>query len=272
MSSIEIQDRLLTASSSKVESPSANGVSYPRWWRTPSPFACAVALMVGSVLAYGQFVQVERHHKTPSPSCSVGWPYPYSWINSPVSPLEAIHWRSLAGDVGWWFAMVLSVLIVAAQLLPRRRRFRPSAKILISATAAAAIQLLWTVWTSVYLTMEYEPGRAPFELALLVVDVCWLDIVVLGVISSLAIVWSRSSHLFTAVASYALIGMIVIGFDWWLYLNGLMQANDHPWIWLNLTMLNGAGVILLFGAMVWLTTVVRTIIENYRLSPAGNSQ
>lgn len=257
MSSIEIEDRLLNASTSAVTTPSANGISGQRRWRTPRPLACAVVLVIGSVLAYGQFLLVEQHHKTPPPSCSVGWPFPFAWQDSSSSPLDYIRWPSLAGDVGWWFAMLIPVWIIAERLAPRRRRVRPSATSLISTTAAAVILLIWTDWMSLYPKFEDEQGLASFELARLCVGFCWLNMVALGVTSSFATVWSRSSNLFTAIATYALIGSTVLGVDMWLYLNGFMQSNNDLWILLSWTMPIGAGVTLLFGALVWLTAAVR---------------
>ena len=265
MSSFEIEDRLSNASPPAVASPSANRFSYLRRWRRPRPLAWAVVLVIGSVLAYGQFLRVEQHHKTPSPSCSVGWPYPYAWTDSPSGPLDHIRWRSLAGDVGWWFAMIIPVLIVAERLARRRRRgVRPSAKTLISVVAAAAMLSMWTDWMSLYHRFDYEPGLAVFELALLGVSFCWLHMVALGVTNSFSTVWERSSHLLTVVASYAFIGVTVIGFDLWLYSNGFMRSDNDLWEWLHWTMFFGAGVTLLFGSIVWLTGAARKIIDNYR--------
>jgi hypothetical protein len=153
--------------------------------------------------------------------------------------------------------MSIPVWIIAERLAPHRRRVRPSATSLISTTAAAVILLIWTDWMSLYRKFEDEQGLASFELARLCVVFCWLNMVALGVTSSFATVWNRSSHLFTAVATYALIGLTVLGVDMWLYFNGFMQSNNDLWILLSWTMSIGAGVTLLFGALVWLTAAVR---------------
>lgn len=266
MSEFRIDDRLFNASPSPVASSTPIQVTGRRWWWScPQPLTWAVVLGVGSVLAYGQFLRVEQHFKTTGPTYSLGWPYFYAMKWSPDGPLDGIRWRNLAGDIGWWFAMITPPMIIAERLA--RRRCRPSAKTLMSASAAAAILLTWTDWMSHYFTIRYEPRRAAFELVLLVVCFCWLEIVALGVISTVAAVWHRSSHPFTLVASYTFIGLTVIGFDMWLYSNGFMRSENVLWDWLHWTMFFGAGVTLLFGALVWLSAAVSESIDNYRKLP-----
>ena len=157
--------------------------------------------------------------------------------------------------------MITAVLIFAERLA--RRRFRPDAQTLTSAMAAAAILLLWAeeLFSP---TVEFEPGRMAFELTLLVVSFSCLQMVVLGVMGSFATVWNRSSNLFIAVACYIFIGVIVFGLDALLSSHGLVRSDKDMWDWLNQTIIFGAGVTLLFGAIVWLTAAVREIIDNYR--------
>lgn len=156
--------------------------------------------------------------------------------------------------------MIAAVLIFAERLARLRR---PYAKTLISSLAAAAILLSWN--ESLFsATGSIEPGRAAFELALLIVCFSCLHLVVLGVIESFATVWNRSSNLLIAIASYIFIGATVFGFDLFLYSNRFMRSDNDPWDWLNWTMAGGAVVTLLFGLIVWLTAAVRELIDNYR--------
>lgn len=156
--------------------------------------------------------------------------------------------------------MIAAVLLFAERLARLRR---PYAKTLISSLAAAAILLSWN--ESLFsATGSIEPGRAAFELALLVVSFSCLHLVVLGVIESFATVWNRSSNLFIAIASYIFMGATVLGFDLFLYSNRFIRSDNDPWDWLNWTMAGGAVVTILFGLIVWLTAAVRELIDNYR--------
>ncbi len=115
--------------------------------------------------------------------------------------------------------------------------------------------------------MTYEPERAPFKLVVLVVVFGWLQIIAQAVISSLTIVWHRSSHVFTSVAIYTLIVVTAIGLDLWLDSNGFMRPDYDLREWLYYTIMFAAGVTLLVGAMVWLSAAVRGILGNYSKLP-----
>ncbi len=76
--------------------------------------------------------------------------------------------------------------------------------------------------------------------------------------------WNRSSDLSTAVATYALLGLTVLGVDLWLYANGFMQHQNELWVMLSVTIFVGAVVTLIYGTLVWLTAAVRETIDNHR--------
>lgn len=165
--------------------------------------------------------------------------------------------------------MFVPVLITAERLAPRCRLSAHSG---FSLAAAVVILLLGTDWMSLRRRFDDEPGRAFFELARIAVGFCWLNLVALGVISSFTTIWNRSSALSTAVATYALIGLTMIGVDLWLYTNGFMRHQNELWIWLSLTISVGAVVTLIYGTLVWLTAAVRETIDNHRKIPSRDSQ
>lgn len=135
---------------------------------------------------------------------------------------------------------------------------------------AVAILLIWTARVFLCeLIFTYEPGRAAFDLVLLLVDFFWLQLIALGVVSTFDSVWNRSSHLYTAVASCTFISVTVVCCDVWLYSNGYMQS-DNVWECLLWTAFVGASVTLLFGAIVWLTAAVRALIDKYRKVPRSD--
>ncbi len=79
----------------------------------------------------------------------------------------------------------------------------------------------------------------PFKLVVLVVVFGWLQIIAQAVISSLTIVWHRSSHVFTSVAIYTLIVVTAIGLDLWLHSNGFMRPDYDLREWLYYTIVFG---------------------------------